>query len=175
MKPFLLMSLPRSGSKMLCSMLGSHPQIACPHEPFFNQERRDNYRAYLESLQGEVVIGHVHFHHLSPAMFADAMPKILLERDYADGAISQILNGSRRPDRQFEIKREYVQIAAEERQRRTEIMRPHADLVLTYEQLTTTDASKLICEFLGVDVMPLLPRTRKTPPSRPANYEALRG
>jgi hypothetical protein len=155
---------------MFCEMLNSHPMISCPHEPFADYGRRKNWREYLESLEGPVVIGHAHYAQLHSSMLTARLPAMLLERKaYQDGASSEALMGIRRPHNAPPVPPYYVAALEDERRLRTELLRAFATLTLTYEELTGgQDITRLddlntrsICDFLSVPVAPLTTTMQK--------------
>lgn len=66
LKPrFVILAAPRSGSNMLCAMLGSHPQILCHHEIFNPQ----GIRLALQLRETGFVLGTVAEREQNPAAF----------------------------------------------------------------------------------------------------------
>lgn len=159
---FLLLSLPRSGSALLCSLLDSHPDITCPHECI-----RYDYLKELDALSGRVCIGHAQYRRITDEVLKSDIPKIFLKRDdYAAGAVSEIALGHKWAQGLHVINPELVQRVAKDRQEKTERLLPYADFVVTYEDIThgeDINSVRLddICQFVGVSPLELKTMTNK--------------
>lgn len=184
---FLLLSLPRSGSRMLCDLLNSHPDIACEHELYGDPDKRSDYRGALDNLSDKygkpVAVGHAQYGQLHSSMLIDKIKRLLLVReDKLRGAISAMLMGVPRANGLFRLESWQVRQLQDERALHTAIMRPHADEVVTYEELTGGEAivelaetqARRLCAFFGVTYHPLTTTVRKNYPKLPENLEELR-
>lgn len=159
----VIVSLPKSGTRMIQSLLDSHPEISCK----FGNSGAD--------------VPVVHFHNLRWKWLTDPNVKvILLERSYIEGAISEMVDpyGERASGR-YDLSQKAVQVVARRRQLYTELLRPHADLVLQYETITESrDVREWrcdgLCDLLGISRRILICSMRRLPRVRPKNVEELR-
>lgn len=120
---------------MLASFLNSHPDISC-------------------AFNSDADISIFHFHNVQWDWLK--LPTILIERDYFDGAVSEMVS-PQRANHKYELSVYSVQVAINRRKLYTELIRPHADLVLRYEDLTNggEEITQLdcpeLCDVLGVE------------------------
>jgi hypothetical protein len=162
MKAFVV-TLPKSGTRLLTSLLNSHPDLTCR----FGDEAAD--------------VGVFHFHNVRWT-WAHSIPMILLTRDYFEGAISELVSPQGgRVDEQFRLTPASVDRVHQRRELYTELLRPHASYVMSYEDLTDNGQEILtrelpeICEMLGVRTALLTSAVSRLPRAVPANIEELRG
>ncbi len=114
------MSLPRSGTQLITSLVDSHPDITCRHDMRICD------------------VGHAHFDQLRWEYLQSDMIKILITRDYEKGAISEIWQ----PYRNYEydptdvyMKRRIAFVAGQ-RELKTKLMMEHTDFTIDYDNLT---------------------------------------
>jgi hypothetical protein len=174
---FLVHSLPRSGSKMLCHMLNSHPDLSVQHE------YRGTKRKLLE-------LGHdgilCQWQHLPAWTWDEDLIRIHLTREYRAAACSQLLMNN-----QFFINGTYdlpvwaVDELAEQRADMDHqlLQRITPDMTITYEEITCDTATEWMPTELARHLLAILgeeyhdlraPKVKFT--KRPRNYEeCLRG
>lgn len=185
---FHLMSQHRSGSKLLCTALNGHPEIACPHEPgTHHQGRLGQYRTFIEEIrevtQKPIVVYHHHWCFTTQEMLDDEFPKILLYReDELPGAIATMNLQLGRPNGLFEMNKERVKQRYEDRNTANQAMASYADLTISYEELTggqeiteiPAAAQAKLLSWMQVDTEVFLrPKTFKSLPQLPSNYSEL--
>ena len=157
----IVITLPKSGTRMMTSLLNSHPEIDCR----FNSD------------DGEV--GVFHFHNVRWEWLQ--LPMVLIERDYFDGAVSEMVSPhGERANNQYELSVRSVQTAINRRKLYTELLRRHADLVLKYEDLTNNgeEITELdcpeLCDVLGVESRIFTTDFRKMEKMIPKNIGEIR-
>lgn len=170
---------------MLCDLLNSHPDIACEHELFRDHEKRSNHREAMDDLARRankpIAVGHAHFGQLHSDMLQDGIKRLLLVRTGKLGAISTLLMGLPRAQG-FRVDPAHIAHLEDERKLHTTLMRPYADWIVTYEELTANqdietlseENNERFCKFFGVNNYPLKTSVRKNPTMLPSNYEELR-
>ena len=182
----LLLSLARSGSTMLCEMLDSHPHVVCRHEWTNDWRRARMFDGSMDALARSsgkpVVVVHAQFDQIYPAMLRPGLPRILLERDYINGALSEMRSLHGNPaGATFALPNAQFAKRVAERNARTTMMRAFADLSVSYEALTGNEdvvampevVGQQLCAFLGVPYYEMRPRRRKNKAWQPANMEEL--
>ena len=118
------MSLPRSGTQLVTSLVDSHPDITCRHDMRMCD------------------VGHAHFDQLRWDYIQSDMIKVLITRDYRKGALSEICQtawlecGDRVVDLTDRYLKRRVAFIAGQRELKTELMRPYADYIIDYDNLT---------------------------------------
>lgn len=145
----------------MTSLLDSHPEISCR----FNADDCD--------------VGIFHFHNVHYEWLG--LPMILIERDYFDGAVSEMVTPhGQRANYQYELTEQSVQIALNRRKLYTELLRPFADLVLSYEYLTNNgdEITELdcpeLCDVLSIEHRVLTTDLQKMKKMVPKNIGELR-
>jgi len=190
MSTFHLMSLHRSGSQMLCTMLNEHPDIACIHETTnFIQNRLHLYRDQIEDIREKtgkpIVVFHHHECFTTDEMLNDEYPNILLHRaDELEAAIDQYNISGGRPEGLYQHNKERIVEIMQYRITAKERMLAKADLVLEYDNLVklTNDGEteflpqigQTLFRFLGVTNQRVLARTRAENITKPKNILELR-
>lgn len=168
---------------MLCDMLASHPTLACPHEYLDTNEENANWRAALDALAaktGKKAIGHVQAKYATDEMLNDPdTRRLLLFRDPRKSALSFLRVSHERPGWTLDP----VDFRAEVNKREAAYkrLRPFADAVVTYEELTNGEntleapepVATRLCGFFGVPVIALRTMIRKNQPSFPTNWKDL--
>lgn len=166
-KPFVILALPRTGTKMLVSALGSHPDM-----PKIIHEFRGDYHDYLK-----------HPYVLSNTIESWMKPPIKImhvgRESAIAGALSMIKMAYRFPDGSFDIPVEEVRKVAEFRREAESRMRKIAQWSITYESMTLgKDVREIynsveICEFFGVKPRALMPTTETVREMRASNEDEL--
>lgn len=189
MEVFFLFSQHRSGSKLLCSLLDSHPDIACEHEslsPGRGGEKLD-YLEVAERLEKEnpeaKFIGlHGHYEYLTDQMHLACVPKLLLYRkDEVLGGIKQSLMGIRRANGLFDLHAPTTVYNYQLRIKRNREMKTYSTFKLTYERLTRgKDITKMpwwlnrrILHHIGADFIRLTTSVKKEPEMLPKNLREI--
>lgn len=186
MEIFFIFSQHRSGSRVLCSLLDSHPDIVCPHE-VLNPGRGDklNYIEVAERLniENSKFIGlHGHFEYLSNEILNAPFPKLLLYRkDEIMGGIKQSLMGIRRVNGLFELHAPTAIWNSNLRINRNKEMRLHSTNSISYEKLTNNEEvtelpkgiTKRLLSFVGAEYQTLATTVRKEPEMLPKNIEEI--
>lgn len=131
-----------TGSKLLCSLLNSHPDVCVWHEALQPIKGKiTDYEAVAEHMLKEsgktIAVLHGHINWIHPDVLAVDAPKIGLDReDFFMGAIKQIMLDYTRPHNQFTLDPYYVKKAIEVRKKNNKIIRDNVDLLLSFEDLT---------------------------------------
>lgn len=156
MADVLLLSLPRSGTHLVRSLIDSHPETSC-------------------AFGASADVGVFHY----PGIKWDWLTNkkvILLTRDYFNGAISDL--STNRASGIYTLPVESVRMAVEKRRRYTELLKPYADLVVSYEEMTggaeigSWDCDEL-CDLLGVGRCTFRTKVKKREAQIPSNLEEL--
>ena len=173
----LLFSLPRSGSRMLCSMLDSHPQVNCWHE-YLVEGQIDEDMAKL-SENGKVAVGHCQWN-LARKLYGKYPTILLYREDETRGAIGQMMLSIPRAHGEYMLKPDTVKRVARERREHIEEMKQHADLLISYEEITDNKPTRIapqavsdkLCDFIGVSRWMLYTDSaKKEPPKLPKNLK----
>ena len=182
MSRFILMSQPRTGSRLLCSLLSSHPAIACPHEVLAEKKFR-NKKAFpraLEIMPGRrIVVAHGHHEYLTKEVLALDAPKILLTRkDYIRAAQSALyMNVSRAAG--FYAEPSQIKAYAAMRERLDDEMRQYADFEFDYSDFANNDDTTKTAElfelqdFIGASRTLLKTTAERSIYTKPGNLEEL--
>jgi len=150
---FHVLSLHRAGSKMLCGMLDSHPDIACPHEPGNQiQNRLHLYPEQIEIIRTKTEKKIVGYHHhncfTTDEMLNDKFPSILIhKRDECSGAIAEMNLQFARPNRMFTMNKKRVKARMKLREKAIKRMQPHADIDLILDDIVDRPTNTLKQEF----------------------------
>lgn len=124
-RPFIILALPRSGTKMVARALSHHPEIPEVTHEFRGTE--DEYRSHPYVLSN----------FLHDWMLADDIARIHIAReDAVAGAISILTMGYNFPDDACYLPIDEVRRQAKERERREAQMAKAAHYVTSYERLT---------------------------------------
>jgi len=174
----------KTGSRMLCDMIASHPGLSCPHEYLDTPRHNADWRASLDLLESETgrkAIGHVQAKSVTMDMLTDENTKrLLLVRDPYASALSR-------------LRVEFEQLGAwtlDPRRYRAEVnfrtaenerLLPFTDGTVSYEEITGCEhasqapdaVAAFLCAFFGVSTMPLKTLVRKSTPSFPSNWREL--
>lgn len=160
----LIMTLPKSGARMLTSLIDSHPDISC----CFNDSIVD--------------VGVFHFHNLQWEWLVDSrITKVLLERDIFTGAVSEMVSPhGERANGQYVLSTQSVNLVRQRRQLHTELLRTYADFVLSYEAITGGREvfewqSDKLCDLLEISRHTMVCSMRMLRKMIPGNLEELRG
>lgn len=184
---FLLISLPRSGTKLLASALGSHADIACEHAGKYqlSDSNVEAYRLRAKYNKPKVVLHAQAYHLISHPFLLDLpVPKLMIARDdEVRGAISECTQSFGRreggKDNKFTLRPEMVERVYQERMRFKAILTDAADLIVSYEDIVRDmnqqqlgdHHSELLCNFMEVEKQALFVSTEADPPCRPTNME----
>ena len=190
-KPFFVFSQFHSGSKMLCSLLESHPDIVCPHESLLTIDGvAPDFNRVFAKLRGQQPFNtyyglHAQYPNVTHDMLHASIPKILLYReDEIKGALSQYVHSIRRVNRQFELDPAIVQNRAEQRYARTAEMAEHCTMTVSYEELTggganisrlNPDLGNRILTHIGAEPAILTTQIRKNTQMLPKNLDECYG
>lgn len=171
MQPFVILALPRTGTKMLVSGLSAHPDISDVIHEFKGSEEDFWRHPYVLS------------NTLEDWMLDDRIKRIHIGRhDCIEGAISLILMGYRFPDRSYDIPEQEVLGTARYRKAKEEEMRKVSHYSLTYEDITGGESIDALpewfvhrlCELIGVAPLHIPVQTSKKSKGLPRNYEELK-
>lgn len=170
LKPFVILALPRSGTKMFCSAVSSHPDI-----PTVTHEFRGTEDKFWES---PYVLSNFY------RDWMHKLPIIHLTRDnYIQGARSILLMGYNFPDGVVDLPTNEVVDMARWREGWDKEHSDLAGLSVSYESLCRDrdvktlpqDFSKRFCEFVGVPHAPLVTEVSKTSKLKLRNEDAING
>ena len=161
----MILALPRTGTKMLCSALLSHPEI-----PQVTHEFTGGLWSFLK--HPYVLSNHVKWWMRWPVKI------IHLEREsHVAGALSMIKMHYKFPDRSFDIPVSEVRSLVDFRARAQKKMKNRANQTISYEEITggtnitefSLEISHRLCDFLGVTRLRLRPSTIKEQKMRARN------
>lgn len=170
-KPFVILALPRTGTKMLVNGLNKHPDI-----PDIIHEFKGTEEKFWES---PAVLSNT----LEDWMLDDRIKRIHVGRqDAVMGALSLMLMSYRFPDGQFTVPPEEVKKVAQFRREKEEEMRRVSHYSLTYEDITGGESIDELpewfvhwfCTLIEVDPIPLSIDGSKKKKALPSNYEELK-
>lgn len=157
MKPFIILALPRTGTKMLADALCSHPDI-----PMVRHEFRGTEAEYWEH-------PYVLANEVSDWMLDDRITRIHVYRENAvAGARSMLLMSNRFPDGVVTLPVEELEAMARKRNEWDEVLYAASHFKISYEQLcrgkevTILHESELLCEWLGLEYHPLTTNNKKS-------------
>jgi len=146
MRPFIIHSLPRSGTRMLCGMLQSHPDI---HEVIHEHWGTEaEWRAAGGCL--------MQYQHVPDWAWDVDATRIHFTRDYHDGALSQLLMSYHAlPNGTFDVPQFVVDELAEQRQALDKQLRERVafDFCLSYEQITGGKNAKYMPRHLRAELL----------------------
>lgn len=176
---FLLIAIPRTGSRMLGDILNSHPGLISRHN--YLERPGHDWRADLDKLaqeSGKVAVGHCQAKRVTLDMLeaGDAKRLLLVRENYALSALSQLRIEYQPAEGEWFIPLSVFRAEVEFRKEESYRLGREADFLVTYEGLTGPDARNItdsLCDFLGVDRRPLVSRIQKNKPSFPVNWEEL--
>lgn len=162
MKPFVILALPRSGTKMLVSALASHPDM-----PAVTHEFRGGLRDFLK--HPYVLSNEIKWWMRWPIKVMH-----LGRVDSVAGALSLIKMSYNFPDMSFDIPPDEVAKLATYRRDTERQMRRRSQWWIAYEDLTSNQDVRAImsdelCDFFGVERRPLTVMTDKRAPMRARN------
>ncbi len=155
-KPFIILALPRTGTKMFCDAIRSHPDIPSVHHEFRGTEEEFWESPYVLS------------NYWHDWMDDERITKIHLYRENAiAGAQSMLMMHYNFPDNVVTLPVHEVQELANKRKAWDAELAKHADHTLSYEQAcggkeaTELPVSELLCEWLSLSPQPLITTHRK--------------
>lgn len=169
---YLMYSLPRSGTRMVCHALHQHPQVWCSHE-FLNKAA--STKRWINDTSKELLstdkykaIAHGQVYDISLGMLFSDVPKIFLKRSSYLPGTSEI-NLRRLSYGRRDINWSWIANDVAERGRKSELLEHFADLVIDYDDITDgkeieeipEHIGRLLCDFLEVDYHPLVTPQRK--------------
>jgi len=179
-KQFLVISQHKTGSRMLCDMLASHPDLKCPHEYLDRPSHNADWRQALADL-GPGGVGHVQAKSVTDDMLTADVQRIVLTRDPIDSALSFLRITFEPSEGQWEIPPDAFHAEVSRRTTAADRLLASADYVIRYEDLTQggemrecpASIAANLCRFLGVELAPLRTRIRKNKPAHPSNWKEL--
>ena len=170
MRPFVILALPRTGTKMLASALARHPEISHVTHEFrgglwqFLKRRAvlSNYRKWW--MRWPIRVIHVY------------------REDVVAGACSMLLLPYVMPDGMFELPEDEVARVIKYRNELDADLGKYAEYSVSYEQICggreatrlDTEFSYRVCDLLGIERRRLKTGMRKEPRKVPSNIEKLR-
>lgn len=184
MVKFLLLSQPRTGSRLLCSLLNSHPAIGCTHESCKAPEHRNESvftQISLECPGKSVLVAHAHHGFLTDELRELDVPKIVLTRkDYVRASLSAIFMNIPRAQG-FRAKQSIVNAMIEARKASDAALMKYADFVIDYSEFADNNAQtsrvelSSLLSFLGVAQATLTTTAIRSPFVEPCNLAELYG
>ena len=125
MRPFVILALPRTGTKMFCSAVHQHRGIPSITHEFKGTEQE--FRAHPAVLSN----------YLKPWMLHQDIVKIHLHReDAVAGGLSMLLLQYTMPDGLFDVPVDEVEAAAKYRRKLDAEFAAVADISISYEEIT---------------------------------------
>lgn len=197
MKVFFIFSQYRTGSKLLCSLLDSHPEITCIHESLSPRngviERlgcdetgdwRDIASAISRDHPDSRYIGlHGQADMLTDEELNASTEKIALYReDVVLGGVKQTLMDIERVNLGFALNADLAHRNIDMRKERDEVIHYHSTMKLSYEQMTggenitslPFDLNKKLLKHIGASNYRLIATTEKQRQTLPNNMEEIR-
>jgi hypothetical protein len=157
--PVIGITEPRSGSRLFCDLLRSHPEIdEVIHEAFRDYTKRDRWRESLrERYPGKNVIPFVTSNCLHDSMFLPGVKRLLLtRRDVVSAAVSHYACAHTYGDAD-PIPVEWVRTMADDKRLKITLMQPWAGFAVDYDDICPVRGETVreyrnpqLCEFLGV-------------------------
>jgi len=171
-KPFIILALPRTGTKAICDSIASHPDIPFVYHEF-NKETEDQFDKTPCVLSNYV----------KPWMARKDIVKVHIYReDSIAGAVSMLTLHYNFPDQSYDIPENEIIETAQYRQRLDQEMREVADWSVSYESLCGdsllfTELPRFFverfCTDVGIPYHPMPTAIQQKRRSKPRNYGEL--